>query len=105
MARKAVSAPGPVSIPNSDLFETFGGAVKCLELSTALYARVGRDPALRHLFPGKSHRCAIEEFSAFLAQFLGGRPRTRDADGGLAFRNRITGFRSDRTSGTRGWDT
>ena len=27
---------------------------------------------LRPLFPGKSLRCAIEEFSAFLAQFLGG---------------------------------
>jgi truncated hemoglobin YjbI len=38
----------------------------------AFYARVERDPVLRPLFPGKSFTCAIEEFSAFLAQFLGG---------------------------------
>jgi truncated hemoglobin YjbI len=38
----------------------------------AFYARVERDPILRPLFPGKSFTCAIEEFSAFLAQFLGG---------------------------------
>jgi truncated hemoglobin YjbI len=38
----------------------------------AFYARVARDPVLRPLFPGKSFTCAIEEFSAFLAQFLGG---------------------------------
>lgn len=31
-----------------------------------------RDPLLRPLFPGKSFRCAIEEFAAFLVQFLGG---------------------------------
>jgi truncated hemoglobin YjbI len=33
---------------------------------------VGRDPVLRPLFPGKSLRCATEEFGAFLIQFLGG---------------------------------
>jgi truncated hemoglobin YjbI len=38
----------------------------------AFYARVERDPILRPLFPGKSFRCAIEAFAAFLAQFLGG---------------------------------
>ena len=38
----------------------------------AFYARVERDPILRPLFPGKSFKCAIEEFTAFLAQFLGG---------------------------------
>ena len=38
----------------------------------AFYARVERDPLLRPLFPGKSFTCAIEEFAAFLAQFLGG---------------------------------
>jgi hemoglobin len=37
-----------------------------------LRASVGRDPILRPLFPGKSLRCAIEEFAAFLIQFLGG---------------------------------
>jgi len=44
----------------------------CRQLSEAFYARVKRDPVLRPLFPGKSLRCAIEAFAAFLAQFLGG---------------------------------
>lgn len=42
------------------------------ELAAALYARIGRDAVLRPLFPGKSHRCAIEAFAAFLVQFFGG---------------------------------
>ena len=46
--------------------------MKCRELSTAFYARVAKDPTLRPLFPGKTHKCAIEQFAAFLAQFLGG---------------------------------
>ena len=44
----------------------------CRKLSTAFYARVDRDPLLRPLFPGTTLTCAIEEFAAFLAQFLGG---------------------------------
>ena len=36
------------------------------------YTRVIKDPVLRPLFPGKSLRCATEEFAAFLIQFLGG---------------------------------
>ena len=55
-----------------DLFEAIGGTAKCHELSTALYARVAKDSTLRRLFPGKSFRCAIEELTAFLVQFLGG---------------------------------
>jgi len=35
------------------------------------YAHVERDPILRPLFPSP-FTCAIEEFSAFLVQFLGG---------------------------------
>jgi hemoglobin len=54
------------------LYQAVGGAEACRKLSTAFYARVARDPVLRPLFPGKSFRCAIEAFSAFLAQFLGG---------------------------------
>src|SRR4051794_17348828 len=72
MARK----PRPVSeaggIPPMNLFEAIGGSAKCRELSTAFYAGVSKDPALRPLFPGKTHKCAIEEMAAFLAQFLGG---------------------------------
>ena len=55
-----------------DLYQAIGGAGVCRRLSASFYARVERDPVLRPLFPGTTLRCAIEEFSAFLAQFLGG---------------------------------
>ena len=54
------------------IYETIGGERTCRQLAEALYARIPYDPALRHFFPGKSHRCAIKAFSAFLVQFLGG---------------------------------
>ena len=54
------------------LLGAIGGEAGCKRLSTDFYARVGTDPVLRPLFPGKSLRCAIEEFAAFLIQFLGG---------------------------------
>ncbi len=54
------------------LLDALGGEAGCRRLSTAFYARVARDRVLRPLFPGKSLRCAIEEFAAFLVQFLGG---------------------------------
>ena len=52
--------------------EALGGETGCERLSAAFYARVGTDPVLRPLFPGRNLRCAIEEFAAFLIQFLGG---------------------------------
>jgi truncated hemoglobin YjbI len=55
-----------------NLYQAIGGAVTCRKLSASFYARVERDPILRPLFPGKTLKCAIEEFTAFLAQFLGG---------------------------------
>ena len=55
-----------------DLYQATGGRRVCRQLSEAFYARVARDPVLRPLFPGKSFRCAVEAFAAFLAQFLGG---------------------------------
>jgi truncated hemoglobin YjbI len=54
------------------LFQAMGGTAGCRNLSVAFYARVGRDPLLRPLFPGKTFTCAIEEFTAFLVQFLSG---------------------------------
>lgn len=72
MARKPLPALDPDSSPPVDLFDAIDGSVKCRELATVFYARVAKDPALRPLFPGKSHRCAIEQLAAFLAQFLGG---------------------------------
>jgi truncated hemoglobin YjbI len=50
-----------------------GEAAGCRALATAFYANVARDPLLRPLFPS-TFKCAIEEFSAFLVQFLGGDP-------------------------------
>ncbi|HEY3837661.1 MAG TPA: ankyrin repeat domain-containing protein [Bryobacteraceae bacterium] len=55
-----------------DLYQKIGGRTVCRQLSEAFYARVKQDPVLRPFFPGKSMRCAIEAFTAFLAQFLGG---------------------------------
>src|SRR3954466_16203239 len=57
-----------------DLYRAGGGRGGCRQLSEAFYARVARDALLRPLFPGKTQRCAIEAFTAFLAQFLGGPP-------------------------------
>jgi hemoglobin len=54
------------------LLEALGGEAGCKRLSAEFYSRVGKDPVLRPLFPGKSLRCATEEFAAFLIQFLGG---------------------------------
>jgi hemoglobin len=56
----------------SALLEALGGEEGCRRLSAAFYARVGKDPVLRPFFPGKSLKCAINEFAAFLIQFLGG---------------------------------
>jgi hemoglobin len=54
------------------MIDALGGEAGCLKLATAFYSRVATDPELRPLFPGKTLRCATEEFSAFLVQFLGG---------------------------------
>ena len=56
----------------SALLKALGDEEGCMRLSAAFYARVGKDPILRPFFPGKSLRCASEEFAAFLIQFLGG---------------------------------
>jgi hemoglobin len=57
---------------SATLLRALGGEPGCRRLSTEFYARVRRDPILRPLFPGKTLKCAIEEFAAFLIQFLGG---------------------------------
>lgn len=57
-----------------NLYQAIGGTVTCRKLSAAFYALVQRNPVLRPLFPGKTLKCAIEEFAAFLAQLLGGPP-------------------------------
>ncbi|MBC8065287.1 MAG: hypothetical protein H7Y17_10680 [Chlorobia bacterium] len=57
---------------SKDLFLDIEGEAGCLRLSRDFYARVASDPDLRTLFPGKSLRCATEEFAAFLVQFFDG---------------------------------
>lgn len=54
------------------LLAALGGESGCKRLSAEFYARVATDPVLHHLFPGKTLKCATEEFAAFLIQFLGG---------------------------------
>lgn len=56
----------------TEFLQGLGGEPGCRRLSAEFYARVGKDSVLRPLFPGKSLRCATEEFAAFLIQFLGG---------------------------------
>ncbi|HEY3058103.1 MAG TPA: ankyrin repeat domain-containing protein [Chloroflexota bacterium] len=55
-----------------DVHQAIGGPRTCRQLAEVFYARVKRDPVLRPLFPGKTLKCAIEEFSAFLVQLTGG---------------------------------
>jgi truncated hemoglobin YjbI len=70
-----------------DLYEAFGGTATCRALATAFYARVARDPRLLPLFPGTTFRCAIDEFAAFLAQFLGGPPEAAQRRHWLSLRD------------------
>jgi truncated hemoglobin YjbI len=75
------------------LLEELGGETGCRRLSAEFYARVGKDPVLKPLFPGKSLRCATEEFSAFLVQFLGGDEEQAQARWWLSLRESHARFR------------
>jgi hemoglobin len=61
-----------LSVAGDGIFQRIGGIAGCRRLAESLYARIDRDPLLKPLFPGKTHTCAIEEFTAFLTQFLEG---------------------------------
>jgi len=54
------------------IFQSLGEESGCKGFAQALYERIANEPVLKPLFPGKSHRCAIEEFTAFLIQFFDG---------------------------------
>jgi hemoglobin len=71
-ASNAVACTIAIMRAGGTVLESLGGEEGCRRLSAAFYARVGKDPVLRPLFPGKSLKCAIQEFAAFLIQFLGG---------------------------------
>jgi hemoglobin len=75
------------------LLEALGGEAGCKRLSTHFYARVGKDPILRPLFPGKTQKCAIEEFAAFLVQFLGGEEEQSQRRWWLSLRESHARFR------------
>jgi hemoglobin len=77
----------------NDLYQAVGGIEVCRQLSEAFYSRVKRDPVLRPFFPGKSLRCAIEAFTAFLAQFLGGPAEHADRRWWLSLRESHARFR------------
>lgn len=70
MSRSVVKCRSMAS--RTGFLDALGGEAGCRRLSAEFYARVGKDEILRPLFPGKSLRCATEEFGAFLIQFLGG---------------------------------
>ncbi|MEO7720043.1 MAG: ankyrin repeat domain-containing protein [Capsulimonas sp.] len=72
MAKQPMQASKLDTLTAIDLFDAIGGSAKCRELSAAFYARVDNDPTLSPMFPGKTHKCAIEEIAAFLVQFLDG---------------------------------
>lgn len=59
---------------NGSFLERLGGEAGCRRLAQEFYARVAKSEELKPLFPGKSVRCATEEFAAFLIQFLDGDP-------------------------------
>lgn len=72
MAEPHPSVTAQQGTEDFNLYRAIGGRAACRKLATTFYARVERHPVLRPLFPGKTFTCAIEEFAAFLAQFLGG---------------------------------
>ncbi|HYW45332.1 MAG TPA: ankyrin repeat domain-containing protein [Bryobacteraceae bacterium] len=72
MAEKLPAATPHSRVEGPDLHQAIGGTAAWRRLAVAFYSRVDRDPVLRPLFPGKTFRCAIEEFTAFLAQVFEG---------------------------------
>jgi len=57
-----------------DIFESLGKVSGCLALARHFYGHVAQSLVLKPLFPGKSLRCASEEFAAFLIQLFSGDP-------------------------------
>ena len=86
----------------SGLLEALGGEAGCRSLSAAFYERVSTDQILRPFFPGKSLRCAIEQFAAFLIQFLGGDEAQTQDRWWLSLRESHARFRID-PAARRAW--
>ena len=80
----------------AEIYEALGGAAGCRRLAESFYARVANltnDTLLRPLFPSGSLHCAIEEFTAFLVQFLGGPPEHSQRRWWLSLRESHSRFR------------
>ena len=84
-----------------EFYGAIGGAAGCRALATAFYARVELDPILRPFFPS-TFTCAIEEFSAFLVQFLGGEAEATQRRWWLSLRESHPAFRLASARGTHG---
>ena len=80
---------------STEILTALGAEEGCIELSNDFYTRVASDPILRPLFPGKSLRCATEEFAAFLIQFLGGDESQTQSRWWLSLRESHARFRID----------
>lgn len=78
-----------------NLLEAMGGEDGCRRLAHELYSRIAKDAVLRPLFPGKSVRCATEEFGDFLIQFLGGDEAQTQHRWWLSLRESHARFRID----------
>jgi truncated hemoglobin YjbI len=72
MAENLPAATPHAKVDGPGLHQAIGGTAAWRRLAVAFYSRVKRDPLLRPLFPGKTLHCAIEEFTAFLAQLFEG---------------------------------
>jgi hemoglobin len=72
MARKVPTRDPRTSADGFDLHQAIGGTASWRKLAEAFYSGVDSAPLLRPLFPGKTHHCAIEEFTAFMVQLFGG---------------------------------
>ena len=57
---------------SKSVLDLIGREPGCQRLAQDFYARVAQNSVLTPLFPGKSLRCAAEEFAAFLIQLLDG---------------------------------
>jgi truncated hemoglobin YjbI len=73
--------------------DALGGEAGCRCLSEEFYSRVAQDAVLKPLFPGKSLRCATEEFGSFLIQFLGGDEEQTQSRWWLSLRESHARFR------------
>ena len=72
MAEKLPAQAPHLGADRFDVHQAVGGTAAWRGPAEDFYSRVDHDPVLRPFFPGKTHRCAVEEMTAFLTQLFGG---------------------------------